>query len=217
MSKELSTGQLWALAAGDVLLSANGYEYSCEYDTGRSGINPNKAIEILAEGWGVTDDITAWSRLEGLTVGGHRKEVDQLRSVMSVMTHEQQLHYISSFQDPIKVTDLSIIQRYYRLLPLSGILSWDLGRAAFICHLCLESGYIQKDEAWSFLMKNASHIQQSYSSWQEYGTSYIIGRQFWAGEIEDEHTQQNLNFISSQFTKPDSPWAILPWYTDLKE
>lgn len=217
MSNKLSTDQLWALAVGDVLLSINGYEYECDYDSGRSGVTLDKAVNILEDGWSISDENTAWSRLKGLTEGGgHRKELDQIRNVLSVMTHENQKHYITSFQDEIKVTELKIVQRYYRLLPHSGILAWDLGRAAFVCHLCLESGYIHKDEAWAFLMNNASIIQQSYASWQEYGTAYIIGRQFWGSEYEDELTKENLNLISSQFNKPDSLWVVLPWDTAMK-
>ncbi|MEC0372199.1 DUF1266 domain-containing protein [Paenibacillus chibensis] len=218
MNNKLSESQLWALAAGDVLLSGNGYDFACAYDTERSGINAAKVNqEVLLDGWSISDHLSAWKSLRFLTVeGGHHEAFDRRRFALSVMNAQQHNQYISSFHDEMIIAELTIVQHYHGLLPAAGVLAWDLGRAAFIGHLCMEFGLIDPEEAWPFLIHNASLLQQSYASWEEFGTAYIIGRQFWAKSLDPDQTEKHLGTIIGQMQDPNSPWAILPWELKLE-
>lgn len=218
MSSHLSKSQLWALALGDVLLHNNRVHFTCQYDLARSGAEGDRINqEVLVDAWDIRDESSAWRVLNWLTVeGGHRVKFDRLRSGLPLMTPQQQNRYISSIQDEFSAVELLIIQRYHRHLPTAGILAWDLGRAAFICHLCMTFGHIQQEEAWHYLMQNAQLIQQSYASWEEYGMAYIIGRQFWAKELEDEVTVGHIRHIRHSLNQSDSPWRILSWNMELE-
>lgn len=217
MNNLLSSGQLWALAAGDILLHANGFTYANEYapDEGSCSIDDLKDV-LLREWWSIVDEESAYSTLNWLTEEGHRIDFNQLRGILRVMTTKQQDLYIASLQDEYKAINARIVQRYDKLLPESGILAWDLGRAATICYFCAEVGYIPREYAWSYLLNNANQIQQSYRSWTEYGLAYIIGRQFWQKELDDSSTSIHLEVIQRQLTDTNCPWSFLPWNSKLK-
>lgn len=218
MSHALNKSQLWALALGDVLLDINGFDFACQYDMAQSGVHADRVNqEVLVDSWNISDESSAWRVLNWLkNDGGHRVEFDRLRKALPFMAPQQQNRYISSIQDEFSAAEMLIIQRYHRLLPAAGILAWDLGRAAFICHLCMEFGYIQLEEAWHYLMQNAKWIQQSYASWEEFGMAYIIGRQFWAKKLEDEVTEGHIRHISHPLNQSESPWRVLPWDIELE-
>jgi len=217
MNNLLSSSQLWALAAGDILLHANGFTYANEYasDEGSCSIDDLKDV-LLREWWSIVDEESAYSTLNWLTEEGHRIDFNQLRGILRVMTTKQQDLYIASLQDEYKAINARIVKRYDKLLPESGILAWDLGRAATICYFCAEVGYIPREYAWSYLLNNANQIQQSYRSWTEYGLAYIIGRQYWQKELDDSSTSIHLELIQRQLTDTNYPWSFLPWNTKLK-
>jgi len=217
MNSLLSSSQLWALAAGDILLQSNGYMYANEYapDNGNRDIDGIKDV-VLGEGWSIVDEESAYRILNWLTEEGHRIEFNHVRGILRVMTTKQQDLYIASLKDEYKTINARIVQRYDKLLPESGILAWDLGRAATICHFCAEVGYISQEYAWSYLLNNANQIQQSYSDWTEYGLAYIIGRQFWEKELDESSTSMHLGLIQRQLTDTNCPWSFLPWNTSLK-
>lgn len=217
MNTLLSSSQLWALAAGDILLHANGFTYAYEYapDEESCSFDVLKNV-LLREGWSIVDEESAYRILNWLAEEGHRTDFNQLRGILRVMTTKQQDLYIASLQDEYKEINARIVQRYDKLLPESGILAWDLGRVATICHFCAEVGYIPREYAWSYLLNNANQVQQSYRSWTEYGLAYIIGRQFWQKELDASSTSTHLESIQRQLTDSDCPWSFLPWDTKLK-
>ncbi|WP_068618405.1 DUF1266 domain-containing protein [Paenibacillus tuaregi] len=217
MIHQLSIGQKWALAIGETLLSLNGYSFNNNYYFIMDEEETASAADRLYDYWDINDKESAWSTLNILYEGGHNTRFFNLhRDRLSIMSPDKQEQYISTFTEQESKNELLIIQRYYDCLPRSGIHAWDLGRASYVCYTCLQLNYIEHDKAWSYLMKNAELAQQSYASWQEFGTAYMVGRQLWAGELDQERTEEHQWLIRNQFSDPNGPWLILPWDTDLR-
>lgn len=216
MNSLLSSSQLWALAAGDVLFHSNGFSYADEYALSKGEVDIDIIREeFLHESWSIVDEESAYSTLNWLAEVGHRSEFNRVRNLMSLMTPQRQEQYIESQQEEFRAINAKVVQRYDKVLPEAGILAWDLGRAAAVCYLSAEIGYISKEYAWSYLLDNAVQLQQSYSSWQEYGLAYIIGRQFWDKDLDDSSTMLHHRLIQRQLTVPECPWSFLPWNTKL--
>lgn len=192
------------------------FEY--DYDMEACGENPEIIKnEILDDSWDVTDEQSTFRALNFLGErGGHRTEFNHLRRMISILTPKQQDEYIQSLQDKHHIAEMKVVQRYYPFLPPSEILAWDAGRSAFICHLCYQVGYITYEQAWAHLMQNAIQIQSAYSSWEEFGSAFIIGRQFWRKELDDDYTEQHLSMIHDQLANPDHIWNTLPWNLHLE-
>ena len=62
------------------------------------------------------------------------------------------------------------------------LLAWDLERAAFLARTCQHVGYITEPEAWDILIHRVCPVaKQSFSTWGQYGMSFVEGRTFCYG------------------------------------
>jgi hypothetical protein len=69
--------------------------------------------------------------------------------------------------------------------------------------------------AWRQIMPAAQQLQQTFDSWQDLQTNYLIGREFWSLE----QTKKTGAPFQAAFEKlsedPSSPWNAIPWNTPL--
>jgi len=69
------------------------------------------------------------------------------------------------------------------LLKINTLSAWDFGRTAWIARESTSAGYIQEEEAWSFIKTAADNATKAYSSWREYFAAYVIGRAVAYGDV----------------------------------
>ena len=88
-------------------------------------------------------------------------------------------------------------------MPQSAI-AWDLvrvvnlGRWAYLC------GYISENEMWQTMQVAADTALEHFSSWEEYGRSFIMGRGVWHGEPVDSETAYEI--VELLLESEESPW-----------
>lgn len=71
--------------------------------------------------------------------------------------------------------------------------------------------YMSEAEAWDHIMPAALRLQQTFSSWQDLQTDYLIGREFWSAE-QMEESGNRFRAIDDQFIHDsNSPWNVNPW------
>jgi hypothetical protein len=71
------------------------------------------------------------------------------------------------------------------------------------------------DEAWQHVMHAATILQSTFSSWEDLGQNYLVGRQFWSAEetiYDGKGFQDAYEWLLSD---PVSPWRRNPWNTSL--
>src|SRR5262249_25386425 len=66
-----------------------------------------------------------------------------------------------------------------------------------------------EDEAWDQILPAARRLQQTFSSWQEMGWNFIVGREFWAPQ--DEYNAATEYAYYELLTRPESPWRRYRW------
>ena len=85
-----------------------------------------------------------------------------------------------------------------------SVIAWDLvrlvnlGRWAYLC------GYVNEDEMWQIMQVAADTALEHFSSWEEYGTSFIMGRGVWHGDPDDSETAYEI--VSLLLEDDESPW-----------
>ena len=73
-----------------------------------------------------------------------------------------------------------------------SVIAWDLvrlvnlGRWAYLCD------YIREDEMWHIMQVAADTALEHFSSWEEYGRSFIMGRGVWHGDPTDSETAYEI-------------------------
>ena len=62
---------------------------------------------------------------------------------------------------------------------------------------------------WQIMEIAGKEALQHFSSWEEYGRSFVLGRGVWHGEPEDCETAQEI--ITTLLRSAQSPWTQIPW------
>jgi hypothetical protein len=202
----------WALATTAIIFQANGDRH----DLLAGGIVTAEGREsgrrLLSRWWDVNsrDDLLktlAWLQLEG-----HRSAFEALGQQVDAMNEQQFMTARAAIlTNGQELRRLEVVRQNHRLLGQKGILAWDLARYIALCRWGYLSGYMSEAEAWDHIMPAALRLQQTFSSWQDLQTDYLIGREFWSAE----RTQENGNrfrAIYDQFIHDSSsPWNVNPW------
>ena len=91
-----------------------------------------------------------------------------------------------------------------------------------ICRWAYFMGYLSEEETWNILDHIASVMIENFSSWKEYGISYIFGGLFWTyrtnpcGVYERyQETVGALEGLLSSEDEDDGDWLFNPWISDV--
>lgn len=102
--------------------------------------------------------------------------------------------------------------RYGERLGQKGIRGFDLVRALCLARWGHTAGFINEEETWNVMMPLAQQARKTFASWEEYGTSYLVGRRFWSPE-DDEH--EDAEKMYKELLAPGGSWSQSKWETDL--
>lgn len=99
------------------------------------------------------------------------------------------------------------------------IAAWDLCRVNQLYAQFYICGYMTYEEAMDASLENSLVLQEMYSSWEDMVQSYLLGYQFWKGDLaleEDSPTQQRFQCYLELLEMEDGPYT-LDWNLDLSK
>ncbi|MCD8193904.1 MAG: DUF1266 domain-containing protein [Tannerellaceae bacterium] len=216
--QNLTSSQLRLLAIGAPLMVFNS-EY---VDSPFSGEEPGELTDRLEQYWDITDRDSAIETIEWLLTEGHRKMADMLTEIIHTYSPADALQLIHS-KDPEqkeawneKYKEVQQILHHIQKEETSTftdqlpptIAGWDYARAAHLACRIWEAGYIDEDEMWKYLQRTAYLTASTFTSWQEFGQSYAVGRGFWRGMESDYDVAAEVAGVL--LTHPESPWHQYP-------
>lgn len=71
---------------------------------------------------------------------------------------------------------------------------------------------IKEEEAWNLLKENGDLIKQSFTSWENFGLSYLVGSQYWNRKTLNiasmKEAKSNITYLLSN---KNSPWFNIDW------
>lgn len=123
----------------------------------------------------------------------HGKAFSQLHNLMDTMPE--------LLQDGILQNELDILKY--------GMIGWDCGRLVFLTRLCLEARIISEAEAWKYIdaANELAHI--TYTDWESFAKSYVLGRAMWGGVHSGNRDVASI--AKYLLEREESPWRQLPW------
>jgi hypothetical protein len=132
------------------------------------------------------------------------------------MTDAQFAQAIGVLQtSPEHLHQVQIVRQHYPALGSKSILAWDLIRYVSLCRWGYLVGYISDTEAWEHIMPAALRLQQTFESWQDAQSNFLIGREFWSMS-QSMQTGSRFRDIYEKFSREgDSPWSMNQWNMDL--
>jgi hypothetical protein len=123
----------------------------------------------------------------------HGKALSQLHNLMDTMPELLQDGILQNEQDILKY----------------GMIGWDCGRLVFLTRLCYEARIINKKEAWEFIDAAHELAKITYTDWESYAKSYVLGRAMWGGVHAGNRDVAAI--AKYLLEKEDSPWIRMPW------
>ena len=160
--------------------------------------------------WNVTDRESTLKIVKWLLEEGHHAEADKALEKV----RKQGLGNILQEElddEESKMGDVCLIAESMEengwcpggQMPVS-VIAWDLvrvvnlGRWAYLC------GYVNEDEMWQIMQVAADTALEHFSSWEEYGASFVMGRGVWHGNPDDSETAYEI--VSLLLEDDESPW-----------
>lgn len=171
--------------------------------------------EKLESGWDVTDRKTAIETINWLLGEGHHADMDKARAELAAhgidnITEADVQDENSKLGDVCVAVRKMLEDDYCSAdnLPITAR-AWDLVRAVVVARWAYLCEYINEEEAWQVMQAAAKIAGQLFSSWEEYGLSFILGRGAWQGD--EDLCEGAYEIISLLLEDEDSPWKEFEW------
>lgn len=178
-------------------------------DAVESEVLPETYRAQLQSWWGITDRDSTLGIVQWLLHEGHHADAD---AALALMRGDQ-----SEAGDPEeKAEDVQAIAEFMvengyctvETLPQT-VIAWDLVRIANLGRWALHAGYLSEEEMWQVMQVAADTAREHFSSWEEYGRSFAMGRGVWHGDEEDCQTAWEI--VTALLEEETSPWRQIPW------
>lgn len=223
--KTLPETVLWFNASYAALTYSNGWDWHLVGGIEPTEDNVDTASMLLQSSWSVWDRESALETVDSLKTKGHR---DKCRGCMEQLGDWGLLEVDSKdFLDKLseRLTDenpgryvIAYMMHQNGIEP-EYIAAWDLCRVNQLYadyYLC---GYMSYEEAMDASLENSLNLQKMYGSWEEMMDAYMLGYQFWQGDLamsDDSPTLKRYHYYEMLHNMPDGPYT-LDWDTQLKK
>lgn len=204
---KLDTAQLRLLAFGAPMLVYN--------DENVDSVDcPEEDVEsirsTIESWWNVTDRESTLEIVKWLLEEGHHADADKAlekvrkRGIENISQEERD-------DEESKMGDVCLIAESMEengwcpggQMP-GSVIAWDLVRVVNLARWSYLCGYLNEDEMWQVMQLAADTALEHFSSWKEYGASFVMGRGVWHGDPGDSETAYGI--VSLLLEDSESPW-----------
>jgi hypothetical protein len=217
---ELTRAQLWAISLTGILTEARGGYRNSLNDMAMTESGRNSALTTLRSSWGITTREELLETLDDLERGGHPDSFKEIKGivyeVLKAGNNASAVQaIINSYQwDQVKWNRFRYVFQNWDKFERCTLWGWNLARSISLCRWGYNVGFMTESEAWKRIFHTAEILQQLFSSWEELGWDYFMGRLFWAASSGEEErylreTEPIYNRLMNGY------WGRLDWNVDL--
>jgi hypothetical protein len=194
----------WALATTAIIFEINRQQHDLLAGTEVTPDSVEVGKRVLSQWWDVNNRGDLLRTLGWLQFEGHRTEFEELGRRVNALT-EREFISIEAAADsnPQVANQMDIVHKHHGDLAQKGILAWDLVRYISLCRWGYLAGYLSDTEAWDLIMPAALRLQQTFASWQDLQSDYLIGREFWSVK-QSENNGARYRAIYERFLQDSS-------------
>lgn len=204
------TQQHWAMAAAAILATFNNEPLTTFPSSRVLGTK-----SLLRNSWEISSREDLLQTLEWIDKGGHR-QLFSLLGARVANAPPDELSKLVSKLGPENGNSVMIAHQYYGKYAAQSITAWDYARYINVCRWGVAAGYLTEDEAWPLVMHAAQIIQQTFSSWSEFGENYLVGREFWSSHQTQIDGRDMRAIYRRLLNDPNSVWNQNPWNLPLQ-
>lgn len=230
---ELPDTVLWFNATYACLTYTNGCDWRWVGGMEPTEENADKAEYLLYSSWNVSDRKSGVEAVNKLLGGGHRTKCQECMDDLEAWG----LLELGETRFAEEITRIAVGERtdidlgdvpgryvvayymYHSGIGAEYIAAWDFCRVNQLYadfYLC---GFMEYEEAMDASLENSLRLQKMYDSWDEMMDAYMMGYQFWQGDLEiteDSPTKERRSYYEMLKNSGDSPYE-LDWNMELKK
>ena len=210
--ENLSNERLAALNVGAI-----NSEQTCYYcDSLTTGEQESEIKENLGNFYDITDHESAIETLNWLYERGHRVFFDTMKQLYSgtgegidysMLDEDEQMSFMEYFMNLQSALPVLSENGYFSdvsEIAKVSITAWDMGRLVMVTRSCYDCGYINKEEAWTYIENAHKACKEEYPDWNEFAKGYIFGRAMWSGN--SEYLSGIMSIAEGLLSDEESPW-----------
>jgi hypothetical protein len=214
---ELTSEQLWAIALTGIMSERNNSNHTTLESNDMNEKNKKIWLEVLRRDWSINNREELLQTLENMENDGHAASLKFIKEIIQETIQDKGEFSIITIYNKYQLNSRQYNYLKFTILNWNRfsdrtILSWDWGRNISLCRWGYDVGFLTEEEAWEKIMYYAKKIQPLYSSWEEYGYDYYMGRVFWvSGFGEDVAYLLQTNPIYNKLIGESGYWHHLKW------
>jgi hypothetical protein len=214
----LTEAQRWALALTEIMTVSNNDSHDTLNFDEINEKNKKIYLELLARDWGVNNREELLETINRMEIDGHAGALEKVKNIIRETKDFSIFNMINTYQLSAKQYNyFKFVLSNWSLFGNRNIVVWDYGRNISLCRWGYDCGYLTENEAWEKIMYYAKKIQAMYTSWQDYGFDYYMGRVFWASGFSEEISYLiKTDKIYRQLIGENGYWKELKWDIDLE-
>lgn len=193
----------------------------------KTGIHANNYLE----GWGIDTPEGYWGLTKYFIEDGRRWYFDFIYNMIKNEPEEKWPELMAA-----KYGENERAERYLNLLSTQkaqGVIKgkgfitfdseFDLGVAAYDASVLVgharrafTAKIISEQEAWEVINFAKELAIRNFSSWEEFGKSYVLGFTLDIRDRNDGFKEEMYHLYSQVLENPDSPWNTIQWHSTVK-
>lgn len=175
----------------------------CQYDT-------ETIKDQMNEWWGIQDRDSTLEIVRWLFDEGHHDQADVILGQIHANDETLPEDVADKAEDVYPIVEYMLDNQYCtrETLPTT-VIAWDLVRVINVARWTYQCGYIDLPEVWQIMRQAVDVATRTFSSWEEYGLSFALGRGVWHGEEDD--CQPAYEVVTTLLNEETSPWKQITW------
>lgn len=216
---------LWFNATYAPLTYSNGWNWRLISGLAQTESNVEIQKALLVSSWEVYDRESALETVESIKTEGHRskcRECMEELEELGMLDLDEEAFYEKFMESGIEEHAGRYVIAYYMHqagMDADAIAAWDLCRVNQLYADYYFCGYMTYEEAMDASLENSLSLQEMYTSWEDMVDSYMLGYQFWQGDLaltEDSPTLERYNYYTMLQKMEDGPYS-LDWNMKLEK
>ncbi len=222
---EVSETVLWFNGTYAALTYSNGWDWHLVGGVELTEDNIDLTKALLYYDWNVTDRVSALMTVDILCTEGHRGKCQECMEELDAwglleLNQEQFVDELLEIEPEGNLGRYILAyDMYLNEIEPEYIAAFDLCRVNQLYAAYYVCGYMDYEEAMDASLENSLILQKMYGSWEEMMDAYMLGFQFWKGDLEiddDSPTIERYRYYQMLRNLEDNPYN-LDWNMELEK
>jgi tetratricopeptide (TPR) repeat protein len=167
--------------------------------------------KVLAEEWGITQ---RKQLLEKLTFLESKGDSEVFQELVGILKKNQNLTINQMVKEldykPEIINQLYFVEEKMGLIGDRSLQAWDFSRMTLLCRIGYQVGFLTTKEAWDYLERALTKVENLYLSWEDYAVNYIFGMLFHASKSgsEIEAGNRGLRAYAELTNRQGTAWQL---------